>query len=144
MRGLVGAIVVLAAAALGAPVAVAGTYDVVSCGAPGAGGVSRAWRPEASAFPPNPPDPSSYEIVDQCPSQLLVRSSTVDGTAPFLTGGNWIFDAPAGTRLTRLETWRFGVKLRTSANDPDPGQDGDPGYPYRGATSHRVSVLVRP
>jgi hypothetical protein len=61
---------------------------VVSCGAPGAGGVNRAWRPEASGFdgidpagnPVHiPPAPTSYEIIDQCPSQLLVRSSTLQG-----------------------------------------------------------------
>jgi hypothetical protein len=75
-----------------------------------------------------PPAPTSYEIIDQCPSQLLVRSSTAQaGNAPFLTGGNWIFDAPAGTRLTRLETWRFGVKLRTAANDPQTRRGRGPG-----------------
>ena len=36
MRGVVGALVVLATAAVGVPAASAGTYDVVSCGAPGA------------------------------------------------------------------------------------------------------------
>jgi hypothetical protein len=35
----------MAVAMLGAPAAAsAGTYDVVSCGAPGAGGVNRAWQ----------------------------------------------------------------------------------------------------
>ena len=48
MRALAAALVGLAAAAAGASPAWAGTYDVVSCGAPGAGGVNRAWRPEAS------------------------------------------------------------------------------------------------
>ena len=43
MRGLVGALVVAATAVAGVPVAVAGTYDVVSCNAPGAGGVNNAW-----------------------------------------------------------------------------------------------------
>ena len=53
MRGVVGALVVLATAAVGVPAASAGTYDVVSCGAPGAGGINRAWRagPAASAYP---------------------------------------------------------------------------------------------
>ena len=119
MRGLAAMLVGLAAGAAGAPSARAGTYDVVSCGAPGAGGVNRAWRPEASAYPPNAPDPASYVIADQCPAQLSIQTAAPAGNAPFLTGGNWIFDAPAGTRLTRLETWRFGVKLRTGPNDPD-------------------------
>ena len=46
---MVGAMVVVATAALGVPAASAGTYDVVSCGAPGAGGVNRAWTPVSSA-----------------------------------------------------------------------------------------------
>ena len=106
---------------------------MVSCGAPGAGGVNRAWRPEFGGFPPNvEPEPSAYQVLDQCPAQLFVSSAPPDGTtAPFLTSGNWVFDAPAGTRLTRLETWRFGVRLRTSQSDPDPGTEGDQGDPWR-------------
>ena len=136
MRGVVGALVVAATAVAGVPVAVAGTYDVVSCGAPGAGGVNRAWQPEFGGFTDGtvtvPPDPSSYVIADQCPSQLLISSAPPDGTtAPFLTSGNWVFTAPSGNRITRLETWRFGVRLRTAANDSDPGTDGDQGDPWR-------------
>jgi hypothetical protein len=116
--------VVVAATMLAAvPVASAGTYDVVSCGAPGAGGINRAWRPEAGGFDDGTvhvdPDPASYLISDQCPSQLLIQTAAPPGNARFLTGGSWIFDAPAGNRVTRLETWRFGVKLRTGPNDPD-------------------------
>jgi hypothetical protein len=123
MRGVAGALVVLATAAVGVPAASAGTYDVVSCGAPGAGGINRAWGGEASGFQSGstniPPDPSSYVIADQCGTQLLIQTAPPPANAPFLTGGNWTFDAPAGTRITRLETWRFGGKLRTGANDPD-------------------------
>jgi hypothetical protein len=119
MRGVVGALVVLATAAVGVPAASAGRYDVVSCGAPGAGGINRAWRAEASAYPPLTPEPASYVISDQCGTQLLIETAPPPGNAGFLTGGNWVFDAPAGNRITRLETWRFGVKLRTGPNDPD-------------------------
>ena len=138
MRGLAGMVVAAAAMLAAVPVASARTYDVVSCGAPGAGGVNGAWRAEYGGFvdpvdgdPNIQPDPGSYEIANQCPSQLLIRSSTADGNAPFLTSGNWVFDAPSGTRLTRLETWRFGVRLRTSADDPQPGQGGDQGDPWK-------------
>ena len=51
MRGLVGALVVAATAVGGTPVAEAGTYDVVSCGAPGAGGVNRAWTGGVRGLP---------------------------------------------------------------------------------------------
>ena len=120
---MVGALLLVLCAIAAPPPAFAGTYDVVSCGAPGAGGINRAWRPEASGFPPNvAPDPSSYVISDQCPAQLLIQTAPPPANAPFLTGGNWILDAPAGTRITRLETWRFGAKLRTGATNPE----GDP------------------
>jgi hypothetical protein len=58
-------------------------------------------------------------IADKCGTQLLIETAPPPANAPFLTGGNWVFDAPAGTRITRLETWRFGIKLRTGPNDPD-------------------------
>jgi hypothetical protein len=137
MRGLAGMVVIAATMLAGAPSASAGTYDVVSCGAPGAGGVNRAWRPQFAGFDDGQghhqdPDPTSYEIADQCPAQLLVRSSTTKTTnAPFLTSGNWVLDAPSGDRITRLETWRFGVRLRTNSGDPDSGQNGDQGDPWR-------------
>jgi hypothetical protein len=133
MRGVTGIVVVAATLLAAAPAASAGTYNVVSCGAPGAGGVNRAWRAEFGGFPPNvQPEPSAYQVLDQCPTQLFISSAPPDGTtAPFLTSGNWVFDAPAGTRLTRLETWRFGVRLRTNQGDPDPGTDGDQGDPWR-------------
>ena len=134
MRGLAGMVVVAAAMLAAVPVAVGG--DVRRgrrATRPGAGGVNRAWRAEFGGFPPNvQPDPSAYQVIDQCPTQLFVSSAPPDGTtAPFLTSGNWVFDAPAGTRLTRLETWRFGVRLRTNGGDPDPGTDGDQGDPWR-------------
>lgn len=100
---------------------------MVSCGAPGAGGVNRAWAPEFGGFPPSvAPDPSSYQLLDQCPSGLIAQSAPPPGNAPFLTSGSWVFSAPSGTRITRLETWRFGGRLRTNSGDPD-GRDGDQG-----------------
>ena len=50
MRGVAGMVVAAATLLAGVPTASAGTYDVVSCGAPGAGGVNRAWRPECGGF----------------------------------------------------------------------------------------------
>jgi hypothetical protein len=124
---VLGAASALVAALAAAPGAWAGTYDVVSCGAPGAAGVNRAWVPEFGGFGSVPPDPSSYQVVDRCPGDLLAQSAPPPGNAPFLTSGNWVFTAPSGTRITRLETWRFGVKLRTNSGDPDPnnGDQGD-------------------
>jgi hypothetical protein len=79
----------------------AGTYDVVSCGAPGAGGVNRAWRAVVDV-------PDVYEAAD-CGSAMYAGSSAVPGRrAPYFTSANWLFEAPAGTRITRLVTWRYG------------------------------------
>lgn len=119
MRGLVGVLVVAATALVSVPVAAAGTYDVVSCGAPGAGGINRAWRADVYGVPPIAADPASYTIADQCGTQLFIGTAPPPANAPFLTGASWVFDAPAGTRISQLETWRFGVKLRTGPNDPD-------------------------
>src|SRR5690349_9481583 len=118
MRGLAAVAAGLATAVVSAPAASAGTYDVVSCGAPGAGGVNRAWVPEFTSWPTTQPDPSSYRLLDQCPNQLFVSPAPPSGNARLLTGAQWSFTAPAGARLTRLETWRFGVKLRTGSTDP--------------------------
>ena len=75
MRGLAGMVVAAAAMLTAVPGASAGSYDVVSCGAPGAGGVNGAWRVEYGGFPPDvQPDPSSYQVIDQCPTQLFIRA----------------------------------------------------------------------
>ncbi|MEO8690196.1 MAG: carboxypeptidase-like regulatory domain-containing protein [Solirubrobacteraceae bacterium] len=133
MRGLAGIAVGAATVLAGVPQAAAGTYVVASCGAPGAGGVNKAWRPEATGFPPNvPPEPGSYQMIDQCPGQLVVQSNPdASVKAPFLTGGNWSFDAPAGNRVIQFETWRYGRKSRTEASDPDSGSPGDQGDPWK-------------
>jgi hypothetical protein len=45
--------------------AAAGTYDVVSCNAPGAGGVNGAWTPAFTHFG-NGPHPEAYDLYDDC------------------------------------------------------------------------------
>ena len=103
MRGVVGALVVLATAAVGVPRRRRGRTTSCRCGAPGAGGINRAWQ-RRGAFTYRtdiPPDPSSYDIADQCRSQLLVATApTARQRCIPDRSGNWIFDAPAGTRIT--------------------------------------------
>ena len=87
---------------LPAQAAYAGSYDVVSCGAPGAGGVNRAWTARVDVA-------DAYETAD-CGEALFAGSSAQPNrTAPYFTSANWIFAAPAGTRITRLVTWRQGL-----------------------------------
>ena len=117
MRGVVGVLVVLATAAVGVPVASAGRYDVVSCGAPGA----RRHQPRVASRgrsrrsdPPTPDD-----RVLRRSSRTSARIAAAVGAAPhpaalragsWAPAANWVFNAPAGTGITRLETWRFGVR----------------------------------
>lgn len=134
-----GALLSLLLLGIVAPGASAGTYEVVSCGAPGAGGVNLAWTPEFTSFT-NPnngqyfaPEPERYDLVDYCGASkpgLEARPKETLGDNGFLRGAQWRFDAPAGTRLTRLTVWRFGVKLRTAQNDPDANVEGDQGDPW--------------
>src|SRR5215210_4290794 len=94
--------VVLAALCLAcASPAEAGTYDVVSCGAPGAGGANRAWVGEIV------PAGSPFSIAG-CGSELLGATSSTKQRAGYFSGANWTFTAPSGTTITRLVTWRFG------------------------------------
>jgi hypothetical protein len=125
-------LVAAAAAMLWPAAATAGTYDVVSCNAPGAGGVNNAWTPAFTHFG-NGPHPEAYDLFDDCrgTERALVARSHVggEGNARFLTGAAWEFAAPAGTVISRVTVWRHGWKFRTGDDDPNTaGDDGDPWY----------------
>jgi hypothetical protein len=119
-----------AVAALVAPAAAhAGTYDVVACNAPGAGGANNSWAGQFTSFN-NQPEPQNYDIYDSCrgAEKGLVARTHVGGSgnAGFLTGAAWTFTAPAGTTITRVTVWRYGIKYRTGNDDPNTdGDDGD-------------------
>jgi hypothetical protein len=130
VAGMRTAVTALAAAMLWPAAAAAGTYDVVSCNAPGAGGVNNAWTPAFTHFG-NGPHPEAYDLYDDCrgTERGLVARSHVggEGNARFLTGAAWQFDAPAGTVISRVTVWRHGWKFRTGDDDPaTAGDDGDP------------------
>src|SRR5215218_7478896 len=112
----------LAAAALPAA-ASAGTYDVTSCSTnaqqnppPPVSGADDAWTTETN-------DPTRYEFVRHCPPATTVDNDPFPGSGADLDGlvvedrlhggdaalgtyGQWRFDAPAGTTVTRLRLWR--------------------------------------
>ncbi|MET0816970.1 MAG: hypothetical protein ABWZ67_05420 [Solirubrobacteraceae bacterium] len=111
---LIGALVLLAPAS-----ARAGTYDVVSCAAPGAGGVNHSLTYAATSFDPqyNGQVGGWYQGDASCAGGLLAQSRTVDGTvARWLTGANWSFNAPAGTDIVGFWSTRFG-EARDSGGD---------------------------
>jgi hypothetical protein len=138
MRGLAGMVVVAATLLAGAPVAVAGTYDVVSCRAPGAGGVNSAWTPLLSALNGSQ-QPEGFDLIYDCPgagSQLVARSAARAGQDAFwLHSANHHFAAPAGTAITKLVIWRWGQLVKTDGGMSDWGvlaQTDDGNAPFEG------------
>ncbi len=131
----VAAIAAIAALA-GAGPAQAGSYDVVSCGAPGAGGVNHAWR--ALAF-----DDRFWNVTPRCPA-LSVTSEPSPGNAtriPNWEGAGFELVAPPGALLDHVTIWRYGYRFN-STGDPQntwqvQGYNGDStviGGPFAGET----------
>jgi hypothetical protein len=94
----------------------------VSCRAPGAGGVNRAWVPQFSAYPdPNATQPDAFDVVQECPGPrtfLLVRSRGQDGIDAFWAKSAALrFDAPARTAISRIRIWRHSQVARGDATD---------------------------
>jgi hypothetical protein len=115
-------VVLVSFAALLTPAgAQAGTYDVVSCRAPGAGGVNHSLTYSAFSVDPqyNGAAAGWYEADSTCADGLVARSRTVDGTfARWLTGAGWSFTAPEGTDIVSVASWRFGEALDGGGDDP--------------------------
>ena len=116
MRRVGGVLAAGCAAALAAPgSAAAGTYDVVSCRAPGADGVNRAWTPVFRSFNGGEPDKGFFDVYAECPGPrtlLLVRSLAAGTAAYWSHSANLQFDAPAGTTIARVRVWRQGQTVR--------------------------------
>jgi hypothetical protein len=112
----------LALAMLALPAgASAGTYTVVACQWPGAGGQNNSWQTQVNGSGVAA-QPTAYQVVQQCQAGgagLQVQSGG-DAQAGFFTFAEWFFQAPAGTRITRLQIARHGEKRRYS-DDPDTG-----------------------
>jgi hypothetical protein len=138
MRGLAGMVVVGATLLAAVPSASAGTYDVVSCRAPGGGGVNSAWTPLLSSFN-STTQPEGFDLVYDCPgagSQLTARSAARAGQDAFWShSANHHFAAPPGTAITKLVIWRWGqmVKTDNGVNDWKAfGQTDDGDIPVEG------------
>jgi hypothetical protein len=115
------------AAALVVPAgAQAGTYDVVSCNAPGANGRNNSLGYTADSYDPQYDAAVAgwYEADASCADGLVARSRTVDGTmARWLTWGQWSFLAPAGTEIVGFTHWRFAEARDSGGDDPNTGPD---------------------
>jgi hypothetical protein len=116
--------VLVLAFGLTATPALAGTYDVVSCGAPGAGGVNAAWVAGLDSYGGNANEPGSFDFISECPGPrtfLLARSrASVGAPAGWARSAFWRFDAPAPLRISRIVLWRWGQVLR---DDPETAGD---------------------
>ena len=106
----------------------AGTYDVVACHAPGAEGRNASWTfetfnaagkaaPSAARFALNP------LVPDQCLSGAGVTFTSLPAkqTVGVDDGAAWVFRAPAGTVVKRVQVWRNSA---TAASTDDAGTGG--------------------
>ena len=103
----------LGALAVAAP-AQAGTYDVVSCGAPGAGGVNRAWQ-VSPGF-----DDRFYDIGASCPELLAYSERRAGVTAPNFTERRLRAARAAGAVLDRMVIWRTGYRFNNNGTAQGP------------------------
>ena len=100
----------------------AGTYDVVSCNAPGANGRNNSLEYAAASYDPqhNAVVGGWYEADGTCADGLIARSRTVDGTvAKWLTWADWSFVAPEGTDIVAMTSWRFAEARDSGGDDPN-------------------------
>jgi hypothetical protein len=92
----------------------AGTYDVVSCGAPGAGGVNRAW----TLYPGF--DERYWNQVPSCPTLSATSDPAPGVRAGYFTGTGFHVVAPAGAILDRMVIWRHGYRFNSTGTAQGP------------------------
>jgi hypothetical protein len=94
--------------------ATAGTYDVVSCGAPGANGVNRAWE-VIPGF-----DDRFWDIAPSCPELSAWSERRPGVVAPNFTGAGFQLSAPPGAMLDRMVIWRTGYRFNSTGSAQGP------------------------
>ena len=109
------------------PSASAGTYDVVSCHAPGADMRNLAWAFETFNATGKPaPSPERFVLnplsPDGCASAVGVTFSSEPARRTVIVddGGAWVFRAPAGTTVKRMQIWRNAATTK-SVDDAGTG-----------------------
>ena len=134
-RSLWAAAIAVVSMLVAAGPAAAGTYDVVSCGAPDANGVNRAWQ-----IAPDFTD-AYWDITPSCPSLSAYSEPRPGVTAPYFTGAGFQLAAPAGTILDKMVIWRTGYRFNNTGSAQGPwlvqGYRGDAtviGGPLAGET----------
>jgi hypothetical protein len=94
--------------------AAAGTYDVVSCGAPGANGINRAWQ-VAAHF-----DGRFWDVAPACPSLSAFSEPRAGVVAPYFTGAGFEIAAPPGAILDKMVIWRAGYRFNSTGSAQGP------------------------
>ena len=149
MRGLAGMVVAAAALLARVPTASAGTYDVVSCGAPGAGGVNARVAPELGGVRPvdgdpnDPPDPGSLRDrgpvpARSCWSARRPRPAT-HRSSPAATGSSTRLPA-RGSPASRRGGSASGCGPAPTIPDRQDGDQGDPGGSSPATTARSSSA----
>ena len=86
----------------------AGSYDVAACAAPGGGGVNNSWVARNS-------NDAWYDVGPLCAtsnSAPSLSSEPNDSAQPgFFSAAEYRFRAPEGTRITKLDVWRYGYSF---------------------------------
>ncbi len=98
----------------GAGPASAGTYDVVSCGAPGANGVNRAWQ----VYPGF--DDRYWDIKTTGPELGAWSERRPGVAAPYFNGAGLHIKAPPGAMLDRMVIWRTGYRFNSTGSADGP------------------------
>jgi hypothetical protein len=104
-----------------------GTYDVVSCGAPGAGGVNLSWViSQKVLFSPY------WNGNPRCPVLELYSEHPQNTTMPLGESAGYELEAPPGAVLDKMVIWRRGYQFGNDLQVSGRRADGTPIGPYGG------------
>ena len=116
---------------LGAEAARAGSYDVVSCKAPGGGDINRAWTLETfNSAGKTPPPLSAFKTYAGPERARRQNGIGFNSLAPLKQtvkqgdGAAWTFRAPAGTNVRRVQVWRFTGAATSTDDTTTPATEG--------------------
>ena len=115
------AVVLVLAFGLTATPALAGTYDVAACNAPGGRGVNNSWTWTVRALDgaPTLDDAANYQLVGSCGSPTgLIARPVVGRRARWGTWAEFGFAAPASTAISKVRLWRHARGL-LPVDDPN-------------------------
>lgn len=126
MRKDAACLAALCAALWFAPPAHAGSYDVVSCLAPGAGAINRSWSVEtydvAGRASPSIAGFEPPATPENCGTTGIGLRSSVSASRTVTSGQGaaFVFHAPDGSLVRTMKIWRFGQARASSSAAATP------------------------